>query len=117
MGNASKIALAGTPPEEGPSHSAVAYWRHGSFGSYRGFARQEACYGAIRWNCNGKECELNNRTALAKNVRRIGHLDLAGAGQITVQGRYAYVMLGICPTTLISAPLSWISLTLPISAA
>jgi hypothetical protein len=28
---------------------------------------------------------------LAHNVRRIGHLDLAGAGQITVQGRYAYV--------------------------
>ena len=29
--------------------------------------------------------------ALARNVRRIGHLDLAGAGQVTVQGRYAYV--------------------------
>jgi hypothetical protein len=33
----------------------------------------------------------NNAGALARNVRRIGHLDLAGAGQVTVQGRYAYV--------------------------
>jgi hypothetical protein len=29
--------------------------------------------------------------ALARNVRRIGHLDLAGAGQVTVAGHYAYV--------------------------
>src|SRR5258708_33935411 len=29
--------------------------------------------------------------ALARNVRRLGHLDLAGAGQVTVAGRYAYV--------------------------
>jgi hypothetical protein len=29
--------------------------------------------------------------ALARNVRRIGHLDLPGAGQVTVAGRYAYV--------------------------
>jgi hypothetical protein len=29
--------------------------------------------------------------ALAKNVRRLGHLDLPGAGQVTVAGRYAYV--------------------------
>jgi len=28
---------------------------------------------------------------LAENVRRLGHLDLPGAGQVTVQGRYAYV--------------------------
>jgi hypothetical protein len=28
---------------------------------------------------------------LSRNVRRIGHLDLAGAGQVTVAGRYAYV--------------------------
>jgi len=28
---------------------------------------------------------------LAANVRRLGHLDLPGAGQVTVQGRYAYV--------------------------
>jgi hypothetical protein len=28
---------------------------------------------------------------LARNVRRLGHLDLAGAGQVTVAGRYAYV--------------------------
>ena len=33
----------------------------------------------------------NNAGALARNVRRIGHLDLAGAGQVTVQGRFAYV--------------------------
>jgi hypothetical protein len=33
----------------------------------------------------------NNGIALARNVRRIGHLDLGGAGQVTVQGRYAYV--------------------------
>ena len=29
--------------------------------------------------------------ALARNVRRIGHLDLSGAGQVTVAGNYAYV--------------------------
>jgi hypothetical protein len=29
--------------------------------------------------------------ALARNVRRLGHLDLPGAGQVTVAGRYAYV--------------------------
>lgn len=29
--------------------------------------------------------------ALARNVRRIGHLDLPGAGQITIVGNYAYV--------------------------
>ena len=28
---------------------------------------------------------------LAVNVRRLGHLDLPGAGQVTVRGRYAYV--------------------------
>lgn len=27
----------------------------------------------------------------ARNVRRLGHLDLPGAGQVTVSGRYAYV--------------------------
>ncbi len=29
--------------------------------------------------------------ALARNVRRIGHLDLPGAGQVTIAGHYAYV--------------------------
>ena len=29
--------------------------------------------------------------ALARHVRRIGHLDLPGAGQVTVNGHYAYV--------------------------
>ena len=29
--------------------------------------------------------------ALARNVRRLGHLDLAGAGQVTVAGSHAYV--------------------------
>jgi hypothetical protein len=33
----------------------------------------------------------NGRTELARNVRRIGHLDLPGGGQIVVQGDYAYV--------------------------
>ncbi|HLH99099.1 MAG TPA: RNA polymerase subunit sigma-70 [Xanthobacteraceae bacterium] len=28
---------------------------------------------------------------LARNVRRLGHLDLAGAGQVSVKGNYAYV--------------------------
>src|SRR5215831_18629653 len=28
---------------------------------------------------------------LARNVRRIGHLDLPGAGQVNISGRYAYV--------------------------
>ena len=32
-----------------------------------------------------------NRDALARNVRRLGHLDLAGAGQVTVKGGFAYV--------------------------
>jgi hypothetical protein len=30
-------------------------------------------------------------STLARNVRRLGHLDLAGAGQVTVAGRHAYV--------------------------
>ena len=29
--------------------------------------------------------------ALARNVRRLGHLDLAGAGQVCLAGKYAYV--------------------------
>src|SRR5579871_5948164 len=29
--------------------------------------------------------------ALAHNVKRLSHLDLAGAGQVTVDGGYAYV--------------------------
>jgi hypothetical protein len=29
--------------------------------------------------------------ALARNVRRIGHLDLPGAGQVTIAGNYAYI--------------------------
>jgi hypothetical protein len=29
--------------------------------------------------------------ALARNVRRLGHLDLPGAGQVTIAGRHAYV--------------------------
>src|SRR5450631_4234465 len=29
--------------------------------------------------------------ALARNVRRLGHLDLPGAGQVTVAGKFAYV--------------------------
>ena len=28
---------------------------------------------------------------LARNVRRLGHLDLAGAGQVTISGSHAYV--------------------------
>ena len=31
------------------------------------------------------------RPPLARNVRRLGHIDLPGAGQVTVAGRYAYV--------------------------
>jgi hypothetical protein len=31
------------------------------------------------------------KTALARNVRRLGHLDLAGAGQVTIAGNHAYV--------------------------
>src|SRR5437763_5879464 len=30
-------------------------------------------------------------TALARNVRRLGHLDLPGAGQVAIAGRHAYV--------------------------
>ena len=30
--------------------------------------------------------------ALARNVRRLGHLDLPGAGQVTIAGSYAYVV-------------------------
>ena len=29
--------------------------------------------------------------ALARNIRRLGHLDLPGAGQVTIAGDYAYV--------------------------
>jgi hypothetical protein len=35
--------------------------------------------------------KVNPNGAAAKNVRRIGHLDLPGAGQVTVSGNYAYV--------------------------
>jgi hypothetical protein len=35
--------------------------------------------------------KVNPHGAAAKNVRRIGHLDLPGAGQVTVSGNYAYV--------------------------
>jgi hypothetical protein len=31
------------------------------------------------------------KTTLARNVRRLGHLDLPGAGQVTVRGSHAYV--------------------------
>src|SRR6266550_7006626 len=31
------------------------------------------------------------RLTLARNVRRLGHLDLPGAGQVTVRGSHAYV--------------------------
>src|ERR1700692_247754 len=34
---------------------------------------------------------VNGGAGLARNVRRLGHLNLAGAGQVTVAGRYAYV--------------------------
>lgn len=34
---------------------------------------------------------MNANGALAHKVRRLGHLDLPGAGQVTVNGRYAYV--------------------------
>ena len=34
---------------------------------------------------------VNRGSALARNVRRLGHLDLAGAGQVTVRGSHAYV--------------------------
>ena len=33
----------------------------------------------------------NPKGALARNVRRLGHLDLPGAGQVTVAGSYAYI--------------------------
>jgi len=34
---------------------------------------------------------MERQTPLARNVRRLGHLDLAGAGQVTVAGSHAYV--------------------------
>src|SRR5476649_1788334 len=33
----------------------------------------------------------NPNGALARNVKRLGHLDLPGAGQVTVSGKFAYV--------------------------
>ena len=33
----------------------------------------------------------NPNGALARNVRRLGHLDLPGAGQVTIAGKHAYV--------------------------
>src|SRR3954466_12019916 len=35
--------------------------------------------------------KIDRQTSLAHNVRRLGHLDLAGAGQVTVAGSHAYV--------------------------
>ena len=32
-----------------------------------------------------------DRKPLAKNVKRLGHLDLPGAGQVYVAGDYAYI--------------------------
>src|SRR4051812_34367330 len=34
--------------------------------------------------------------SLSRNVRRLGHIDLPGAGQVSVKGRYAYV--GMLPS-------------------
>ena len=34
---------------------------------------------------------MTRTASLTHNTRRIGHLDLAGAGQVTVAGRYAYI--------------------------
>ena len=50
---------------------------------------------------NGSE----RRLPLARNVRRLGHLDLAGAGQVT-RGRPATPMSGTSRTRTISAPRS-----------
>ena len=33
----------------------------------------------------------NPKGALSRNVRRLGHLDLPGAGQVTIAGKFAYV--------------------------
>jgi hypothetical protein len=33
----------------------------------------------------------SNRSVLARNVRRLGHLDLPGAGQVTIAGSHAFV--------------------------
>ena len=35
--------------------------------------------------------KIDRQLSLAHNVRRLGHLDLAGAGQVTVVGSHAYV--------------------------
>ena len=35
--------------------------------------------------------KINPNGAAARNVRRLGHLDLPGAGQVTIAGNYAYV--------------------------
>ena len=35
--------------------------------------------------------KIDRQTSLAQNVRRLGHLDLAGAGQVTVAGSHADV--------------------------
>lgn len=35
--------------------------------------------------------KINANGAAARNVKRLGHLDLPGAGQVTVSGNYAYV--------------------------
>src|SRR4051812_17310997 len=45
---------------------------------------------APRWS-SGTMNIMERQTPLARNVRRLGHLDLAGAGQVTVAGSHAYV--------------------------
>src|ERR1700716_832049 len=35
--------------------------------------------------------KIDQQPSLAHNVRRLGHLDLAGAGQVTIAGNHAYV--------------------------
>src|SRR5262245_62483426 len=78
-------------PHPAPRHSA-SKTRVNALNAGRGSrpssrrARVLDAIGVLRMNSIDLE-----KTTLARNVRRLGHLDLPGAGQVTVRGSHAYV--------------------------
>src|SRR5512136_1976758 len=54
------------------------------------FAHPTTLTAVVKWTMTMNSADRPT-TALARNVRRLGHLDLAGAGQVTVAGSHAYV--------------------------
>src|SRR5262249_27034497 len=55
---------------------------------HQGFGREA---GLRSWSELSDAMNTVESEMLARNVRRLGHLDLPGAGQVTVRGSHAYV--------------------------